>query len=227
MNAEEREEISAPAPKAGAGIANPAPLGLAGFALTTFVLSLFNVGAGTPGAAPGPSTLIIGLAVAYGGIAQFSAGMWEFVKGNTFGATAFTSYGAFWISFAIIFVPGFSSLATYETTNATTGVTTVDPSLSAALGIYLIAWGFFTFILFLASFRLNGATVLLFFLLTVTFVILAIANFLGGSVSATKVGGVFGLLTAATAWYIAAAGLFTDADTYFTLPTMDLRRAKK
>jgi len=226
MDTEAREEMSVPAPKAGAGIANPAPLGLAGFALTTFVLSLFNIGAGKPDAAAGASTLIIGLAVAYGGIAQFAAGMWEFVKGNTFGATAFTSYGAFWISFACIFVPGFASLATYETTDAKTGAVTVDSSLGAALGIYLIAWGFFTFILFLASFRLNGATVSLFFLLTVTFVILAIANF-QGSDTATKVGGVFGILTALNAWYLAAAGLFEDADTYFRLPTMDLRRSSK
>jgi len=217
------EEMVA-APKPGAGIANPAPLGLAGFALTTFVLSLFNIGAGTPAAAPGASTLIIGLAVAYGGLAQFCAGMWEFVKGNTFGATAFTSYGAFWISFACIFVPGFGSLATYESVDPATKATVVDSSLGAALGIYLIAWGFFTFILFLASFRLNGATVLLFFLLTVTFVILAIANFLGKS-TITQVGGVFGVLTALVAWYIAAAGLFEDADTYFRLPTMDLRRS--
>jgi succinate-acetate transporter protein len=225
MNKDEHEELSAPAPKPGAGIANPAPLGLAGFALTTFVLSLFNIGAGKPGAASGPSTLIIGLAVAYGGTAQFAAGMWEFVKGNTFGATAFTSYGAFWISFALIFIPGFDSLATYETTDPKTGDVTVDGSLGAAIGIYLLAWGLFTFILFLASFRLNAGTVLLFFLLTTTFIILAIANFVGSDI-ATKIGGVFGVLTALNAWYLAAAGLFEDADTYFRLPNMDLRKSK-
>lgn len=206
------------APKAGAGIANPAPLGLAGFALTTFVLSLFNIGAGTPGAAAGPSTLIIGLAVAYGGIAQFAAGMWEFTKGNTFGATAFSSYGAFWVSFACILIPGFGSFATYTEKDGS-----LDSSLGAALGIYLIAWGFFTFILLLASLRINGATVLLFFLLTVTFVILGIGNFLG-SAGATKTGGAFGLATAMVAWYIAAAGLFEDADTYMRLPTIDLKK---
>jgi len=207
------------APKAGAGIANPAPLGLAGFALTTFVLSLYNIGAGKPAAAAGPSTLIIGLAVAYGGIAQFAAGMWEFTKGNTFGATAFSSYGAFWLSFAFILIPGFGSLDTY----ISDGV--VDPSLGAALGIYLIAWGLFTFILMIASLRLNGATVLLFFLLTVTFVILALGNFLNAA-AVTRAGGAFGLVTAAVAWYIAAAGLFEDADTYFRLPTVDLKAKK-
>jgi len=206
------------APKAGAGIANPAPLGLPGFALTTFVLSLYNIGAGKPGALSGPSTLIIGLAVAYGGLAQFAAGMWEFRKGNTFGATAFSSYGAFWMSFACILIPGFGSFATYTNKDGTT-----DGSIGAALGIYLMAWAFFTFILFLASLRLNGATVLLFFLLTVTFFILALGNFLG-SAAATRAGGGFGLVTAAVAWYIAAAGLFEDADTYFRLPTVDLKK---
>jgi len=218
-----KELTVAVAPKFGDGIANPAPLGLAGFALTTFVLSLYNIGAGQPGAAPGPSTLIIGLAVGYGGIAQFAAGMWEFMKGNTFGATAFSSYGAFWISFALILIPGFGSFGTYSSVDPTTKETVIDPSLSSALGIYLLAWGIFTFILFLASFRLNGATVLLFFLLTVTFVILAIANFLT-SPGATKAGGVFGILTALVAWYIAAAGLFSDADAYFRLPNVDLKR---
>jgi len=218
-----KELAVAVAPKSDSGIANPAPLGLAGFALTTFVLSLYNIGAGQPGAAPGPSTLIIGLAVAYGGLAQFAAGMWEFVKGNTFGATAFSSFGAFWISFAFILIPGFGSFGTYTSVDPTTKETIIDPSLSSALGIYLIAWGLFTFILFLASFRLNGATVLLFFLLTVTFVILAIANFLN-SAGATKAGGAFGIMTALVAWYIAAAGLFTDDDTYFRLPNLDLKR---
>src|SRR5919199_5489727 len=76
-------------------IANPAPLGLAGFALTTFVLSLFNAGVLDEAGEP----VVLGLALAYGGGAQLLAGMWEFRTGNTFGATAFTSYGAFWLSF--------------------------------------------------------------------------------------------------------------------------------
>src|SRR6266567_1420794 len=84
-----------PVPTGGAGIADPAPLGLAGFAMTTFVLSMFN--ANLIGKAGEP--VVLGLALAYGGGAQLLAGMWEFAKGNTFGATAFSSYGAFWISF--------------------------------------------------------------------------------------------------------------------------------
>jgi len=82
------------APRAVTSIADPGPLGLGAFALTTFVLSVFN--AGLIGTGEG---VVLGLALAYGGIAQFAAGMWEFVKGNTFGAVAFASYGAFWVSF--------------------------------------------------------------------------------------------------------------------------------
>ena len=97
-----READVAPAPDAVAGRsagawvpANPAPLGLAGFAMTTFVLSIFNAHlVSTAG-----EGVVLGLALAYGGIAQLLAGMWEFRTGNTFGAVAFSSYGAFWISF--------------------------------------------------------------------------------------------------------------------------------
>ena len=79
----------------GAHIADPAPLGLAAFALTTFVLSVDECRLGPATVEP----VVFGLALAYGGMAQFAAGMWEFTKGNTFGATAFCSYGAFWLSF--------------------------------------------------------------------------------------------------------------------------------
>jgi len=88
---------TAPSPPAATAvtIADPAPLGLAAFALTTFVLSMFNAGLVDAKGEP----IVLGLALAYGGTAQLLAGMWEFRKGNTFGATAFSSYGAFWISF--------------------------------------------------------------------------------------------------------------------------------
>src|SRR6266550_9317738 len=88
---------TAPSPPAATAvtIADPAPLGLAGFALTTFVLSMFNAGLVNAKGEP----IVFGLALAYGGLAQLLAGMWEFKNNNAFGATAFTSYGAFWLSF--------------------------------------------------------------------------------------------------------------------------------
>jgi hypothetical protein len=106
--------------------ADPAPLGLAAFALTTFVLSMFNAGLISKAGEP----VVLGLALAYGGLAQILAGMWEFRTGNTFGAVAFTSFGAFWISFWA-FVTFFEG----EVPAANVG---------DAVGLYLIAWGIFT-----------------------------------------------------------------------------------
>ena len=107
-------------------IADPGPLGLAAFALTTFVLSMFNAGSSATGGEP----VVLGLALAYGGLAQLLAGMWEFRTGNTFGADAFTSYGAFWLSFWA-FVQFFAK----DIPEADAG---------HAVGLYLIAWGIFT-----------------------------------------------------------------------------------
>ncbi len=126
--------------------ADPAPLGLAAFALTTFVLSMFNAGLISKAGEP----VVLGLALAYGGLAQILAGMWEFRTGNTFGAVAFTSFGAFWISFWA-FVTFFEG----EVPAANVG---------DAVGLYLIAWGIFTTYMFVASLRTNAAVAVVFFL---------------------------------------------------------------
>jgi len=172
-------------------IANPGPLGLAGFALTTFVLSLVNAGI----LSDTHVGIVIGLAVAYGGIAQFSAGMWEFRSGNTFGATAFSSYGAVWISFGILLIG--------------TGVTAGNAPDATAVGYYLLGWAIFTGLMMLASFRTNGATALVFVLLFITFLLLAIGK-LGPSTNIYGLGGWFGLATAVVAWYTALAGVFAS-----------------
>jgi succinate-acetate transporter protein len=172
-------------------IANPGPLGLAGFAMTTFILMLFKIGA-LSGAHIG---IIIGLAVAYGGIAQFVAGMWEFRSGNTFGATAFTSFGAFWISFAFILIG--------------VGITPANAPDNTAIAWYELAWGIFTALMTLASFRTNLATATVFVLLTATFIVLAIGDFQANT-SITNVGGYLGLATAIAAWYTALAGVLTS-----------------
>jgi hypothetical protein len=180
-------------------IANPGPLGLCGFALTTFVLSCANAGILKPGGEP----IVIGLALFYGGLAQLLAGMWEFRTGNTFGATAFVSYGAFWLSFGAILVPGFGvKLADAATANK-------------AVGIYLVGWTIFTGIMMLASFRTNGATALVFILLFLAFLFLALGAFSAqvtdtGPDSLTKIGGYVGIATAIAAWYTAMAGLLSS-----------------
>lgn len=185
-------------------VANPAPLGLCGFALTTFVLSSINAGWFPAGG----TNIVVGLALFYGGLAQLLAGMWEFKTGNTLGATAFTSYGAFWLSFAAIFIPGTGILAALATSGA----------LHSALGLYLLAWGIFTFLMFLGSLRTTLALMTVLGLLTLTFLALAFGELLGASPLGV-LGGYLGILTALAAWYTALAGLLTSMDGIFTLPT--------
>ncbi|KAJ2955797.1 hypothetical protein NUW54_g14713 [Trametes sanguinea] len=169
-------------------LGDPGPLGLYGFASTTFILSMYNVqarGVITP-------NVVVGMALFVGGLAQFVAGMWEFATSNTFGATgecalflperspqrvtdanaidahaalllaAFTMYGGFWMSFATIFIPGSGVTAAY----------TSESELNSALGIYLFTWMIVTFLLFVATLRRNMGLVVLFFFLTITFALL-------------------------------------------------------
>src|SRR3954467_11451078 len=184
------EHHDGPLPRAslaGAGIADPAPLGLGAFALTTFVLSVVN----TDMVKAEP--VVFGLALAYGGIAQFAAGMWEFAKGNTFGATAFTSFGAFWISFW--WLTGHSGVDKVPAGDAAKGV-----------GLYLLAWGIFTAYMTVAASRVSGAVLAVFVLLTLTFLVLAWGDF-ASSKDISKIGGYVGVLTALAAWYASFAGV--------------------
>ena len=173
----------------GAHIADPAPLGLAGFALTTLVLSVANAGWVPATVTP----VVFGLALAYGGIAQFAAGMWEFAKGNTFGATAFASYGAFWVSYWWLT----AHVADYKIPPADVG---------KGLGLYLLAWGLFTAYMSVAASRVSGAVLTVFVLLTLTFLVLAWGDF-ATSDSIHKIGGYLGILTALAAWYASFAGV--------------------
>jgi uncharacterized protein len=186
-------------------VADPGPLGLAAFALTTFVLSMFNSGLMAEGGEP----IVFGLAFAYGGLAQVLAGMWEFRTGNTFGATAFTSYGAFWLSF-FVFVTFFASKV---------------PKADAghAVGLYLIAWGIFTAYMFVASLRTTAAIATVFLLLTLTFILLGIGD-AGGNESITKLGGYVGLATAAAAWYASFAVVTNSTFGRTMLPVKPLSR---
>ncbi|KAF9506754.1 hypothetical protein BS47DRAFT_1489205 [Hydnum rufescens UP504] len=206
------EKYAAPSPHLRK-IANPAPLGLFSFASTTLILSLVN--AQTRHVTE--PNIVVGMALGCGGLAQLLAGMWEFVCGNTFGATAFSSYGAFWISYGIIFIPGSGILDAYSTTN---------PAVRAgdeanAVAFFLLAWFIFTFCILLASFRSNLTMVALFFFLDLTFMLLMIGAF-KPEVNATKAGGGTGIVTAAIAYYAAASGLMTPQYSYFPFPTGEL-----
>jgi succinate-acetate transporter protein len=185
-------------------IANPGPLGLAAFALTTFVLSMFNANLVSSAGEP----VVVGLALAYGGIAQLLAGMWEFRTGNTFGATAFASYGAFWLSFWAL--------------NQFYAAKIPEAHVGDAVGLYLIAWGIFTTYMFVASLRTTAAVALVFILLAITFFVLGIGD-AGGNDSISKIGGWLGLATAIAAWYASFAEVTNATFGRVVLPTRPLR----
>jgi hypothetical protein len=179
-------------------------LGLAAFALTTFVLSFFNAGLVSDKGVP----VVLGLALAYGGLAQLLAGMWEFRNNNTFGATAFTSYGAFWISFFVLQQFHESKIPANH--------------LGAAVGLYLIAWGIFTSYMWIASFRVSVAVNIVFLLLAATFIVLGIGQ-ANGTESIVKAGGYLGIATAVAAWYASFAGVTNKTFGRILLPVRDLK----
>jgi len=184
-------------------LGNPGPLGLFSFASTTLILSFYNTGVrgiGTP-------NVVVGMALTVGGLAQLLAGMWEFATGNTFGATAFTSYGGFWLSFGTLYIPGSGILSAY----------TNDTELNSALGIYLITWFVITFLLLIASTRRNLGLIALFFFLTITFMLLAISKFLASD-PINKAGGALGIVTALIAYYVGLAELLIRDESWITLP---------
>jgi succinate-acetate transporter protein len=183
--------------------ADPGPLGLAGFAGTTFVLSMMNANL----VSDKGIGVVLALALAYGGLAQLLAGMWEFRTGNTFGAVAFTSFGAFWISFFFLL-----------------HVTAKDGVTAHAVSLYLWMWAIFTAYMFLASLRTTAAIALVFVLLTATFILLAIGDMGGGHPSITHAGGYVGIATAIAAWYASFAAVINSTFARILLPVVPLRR---
>lgn len=169
-------------------IADPGPLGLAGFALTTFLLSAHNAGWDR-----GTGLAWLGYAIAYGGLAQLLAGMWEFKNRNVFGATAFSSYGAFWIGLAL-----WVELAAGHAKSAA--------QANNDVGWILLGFFIFTTYMWLWSAATNVVLFSVFTVLDITFLILVIGNF-SNSVNTVKIGGILGVITAALAWYASAAGV--------------------
>jgi succinate-acetate transporter protein len=184
----------------GFHLADPAPLGLAAFALTTFVLSMVNSGILPATVEP----VVFGLALAYGGLGQLLAGMWEFAKGNTFGATAFSSYGAFWISFW--WLTGHTDLAG------------AGADVNKGIGTFLLGWAIFTAYMTVAATRVSGAVLAVFALLTATFLLLAIGEY-ATSDTITHIGGFVGLATALAAWYASFAGVTAFTHKVSLVPT--------
>ena len=192
--------------------ADPAPLGLAGFALTTFLLSGHN-------ATFIPDLIWVGPAIFYGGMAQFAAGMWEFRNRNVFGATAFSTYGGFWMGLGLFITLGVVTKNWFAAFTDPHGVTN-------ALAWFLFAFAVFNFYMLIASMRVNAAVFLVFLTLQITEILLVIGFFEAGHHGANPTynnvmlhaGGWAGIVTAAVAWYTSAAGVMNGVAGRTTLP---------
>ena len=176
-------------------VADPAPLGLAAFALTTFLLSVKNAGWTDGGAA------WLGFAFAYGGLAQLLAGMWEFRNRNVFGATAFSTYGTFWIGLGLYVLL----------------VEEGSPNVANDLGFILLAFAIFNTYMLLWSTRVSVAVFLVFLALEATEIVLSAGSFMD-SETVIKAGGMVGVVTAAVAWYASAAGVLNGMAGRHLLP---------
>ena len=215
---EDRTVQPSPTPAFVSGIADPAPLGLAAFALTTFLLSARN--AGWMGQTTGSAWLPF--ALAYGGLAQLLAAMWEFRNKNVVGATGFGTFGAFWIGlgFYILLVvnPAVAAAKTPLTLLAT--VTTINHDI----GWILLGFGIFTTYATILILQTNTALFITFFLLWVTLIVLCIGNFNAGAAlplaptTTIKIGGYLGVITALVAWYTSAAGMAAGMGGKLRLP---------
>ena len=185
-------------------LANPAPLGLMGFGMTTVLLNLHNAGVF------GLGTMILATGIFYGGFAQIIAGILEFRKGNTFGVTAFTSFGLFWISlvFLLILPSMFPSFEGPENT---------------ATAAYLFMWGLFTFWMFISTLKLNRALQFVFISLAILFWLLALGDFTG-NVMITQIAGYEGIICGFSAIYLAMAEVMNETYGRTILPIYPMKK---
>jgi succinate-acetate transporter protein len=186
-------------------LANPAPLGLLGFGLTTVLLNLHNAGFFPL------DTMILAMGLAYGGLAQVIVGAMEFKKGNTFGTVAFTSYGLFWWSLvALMVLPSFSFVG-------------ITAPTDAALAAYFFMWGLFTFAMFFGTLKKNRALQFVFLSLTILFFLLMVRELtanavLFGSVTVNTVLGYEGVICGLSAVYLAIAEVLNETYEKTILP---------
>jgi uncharacterized protein len=188
-------------PPVTSAIADPAPLGLAAFALTTFLLSVANAGL----MKDGTGDAWLGYAIAYGGLGQLLAGMWEFRNRNVFGATAFSTYGGFWIGLALWVI--------FVAEKAPAG----SPAVGKDIAWILLAFAIFNTYMLIWSTQLNMAVFLVFLTLELTEIVLFVGGFAANE-SIIKVGGYVGILTALVAWYTSAAGVISGMSGRPVLP---------
>jgi succinate-acetate transporter protein len=185
-------------------LANPAALGLGGFALTTLILNVVNAGL-IPAESLG---MVLPMGLFYGGLAQFLAGMWEVRAGNTFGATAFSSYGAFWMGFALMEI--FVQRGIFA------------PIPKEGLAVFLVAWGIFTGYMTFGALKVSKAVTVVFVTLTILFFLLAIGVFVP---VVHKIAGWEGILCALSAWYASLAIVLEATWGRPVLPTGPAKRS--
>ena len=183
-------------------LSNPAPLGLMGFGMTTVLLNLANAGLFPLG------TMILAMGIFYGGLAQVIAGVMEFRKGNTFGSVAFTSYGLFWLSLVGLIVMGKMNL---------------PENTGGAMIAYFIAWGFFTFFMFIGTLKLNRGLQFIFGSLTLLFWLLAIRDITGSAVVG-KITGIEGIICGLSAVYLSVAEILNEVYGRTVLPICPVKK---
>lgn len=189
-------------------VSEPAALGLAAFGLTTMALSFINAGILSDRILP----MVGALALAYGGIVQLLAGMWAFIKNDTFAAVALSSYGGFWISFYLLQNTFLKQIPV--------------ASQKEALALYLFVWGAFTFYMWIASMRVSVAVQAVFLTLVPTYVLLGLGDALPSNLL-YHIGGFFGIATAACAWYVSAAIVFNRTFRHDVLPVFATRSVQQ
>jgi hypothetical protein len=186
-------------------VANPAPLGLMAFGITTVLLNLHNAGLF------GMNTMILSMAVFYGGLAQVVVAVQEYKKNNVFGATAFASYGLFWLSFVgMLAFPKWMG---------------IDGPNTTAVGWYLLAWGVFTALMFVATLRITVSLQVVFGSLTILYVLLAISTW-SGNATLGKVAGWEGIFVGLSAMYGAIAQIWNEVYGHVVLPLGQVQRSR-
>ncbi|CAG8668693.1 putative transmembrane protein [Rhizophagus irregularis DAOM 181602=DAOM 197198] len=201
------DETTSVPPKAQA---NAAPLGLSSFAMTLFVFSMYLIGTG----GVVNHNVALGLALFYGGFIQVLAGIFEMMRGDIFHGTIFPSFGGYWICFGFI---------NYDATGILSSYKDNPEMLRNALGIFLVGWTIFAFIMLLCALKSNLVLITILSLLVIINTLLTTATFTGLK-SFEVAGGVFGVIAAFCAWYLALALILQKESSYFTLKTWPIER---
>ncbi|OLY81917.1 Ammonia transport outward protein 2 [Smittium mucronatum] len=196
----------------GIKLANPKPLGLCAFAVTTMVLSMHTAGIGIP--YNSPNGVVVGLCMFYGGMTQFIAGLINFVDGTPFDATSFCSFGAFWMAYGAIQIPWFGVIGGWGANN--------NATQRHSTGIFFLAWTIFIFIVMVASYRRHLGVAFMFTCLWLTFLMLCIGSWRDTD-KFLKAGGSFGFITSIIAFYLAATYMITEDHGFINLINVDLR----